>query len=301
MSKEKIKKVLNHFPTLYALVKVINNKRNNEFISFVNGYSENPEIIIAHPKKRETYIGKPVCKVIAGTKEDGFFACVRWALDGLYFCDSFGYLPIVKFPNESIYKDISIFADEVNPFEYFFEKTSKEIIYDLDEYPRVEYCNRNIFWAESLNGGISYKVSQDYIDKMSIIMSKYLLFKKDIMDYVNKTNSKLCLNERMLAVHVRGTDYRKNYRNHPIFLEAKDYYNAIDLALDSGKFDKIFLATDDEDILSEFLYNYKDMVVFLENSERKAGAEGVHTSKCVKKTQYYLALDVICDMICLSS
>lgn len=301
MNKEEIKKILSNFPTLYALVKVINNRHRNEFISFINGYNENPEIVIAHPKKKETYTGKPICKIVAGTREDGFFACVRWALDGLYFCDSFGYLPIVEFPNESIYKDISVFADEVNPFEYFFEKTDGDITNALDEYPRVEYCTRNYFWAENLNGGISYKVSQNYIDKMAIIMSKYLSFKKNVLEHVQKTNSTLCLNERTLAVHVRGTDYRKNYRNHPVFLETKDYYNAIDSVLNKGKFDRIFLATDDKDILSEFLGHYRDMVVFSESSERGTGTDGVHTSNCIRKSPYYLALDVISDMIALSS
>lgn len=297
MGKEKIKKIVKRNPFLYAVLRVINNRRDARFISFVNGYNDNWEIIFAHPQTTGKY-NRPVCRIVAGTRDDGFFACVRWALDGLYFCQKFGFTPVVSFPENSIYRDNEKFETEVNPFNYFFEDTVDNL---PPNYPTVEYSVRNMKFAESLNGGITYKVSKEYIDAMAEIMAEKLVFRKDVIQYAYRINKPLLIDNRTLGVHIRGTDYRKNYKNHPVFLETEEYYESIDKAMENGRFNKIYLATDDEKILNEFIAHYGEKVTFSDQSERSKGEQGVHTSHADKKTPYYLGLDVISDMIALSS
>ena len=294
--------ILNRFPVLAAVWRVVLNRKNPEFIEFINGIKDNANIVMVHPKSVEKYDGKPICMVRVGTKNDGFFACVRWALDGLYFCDQIGCIPYVVYPDNSIYSDHKVFKEDINPFNYFFESTINEPIENIQALPQIGYYPRNALLAERLNGGISYAVSERYIDQMSIIMRKYLHFNTDVKKYINKYISALEITDNILGVHIRGTDYRSNYKNHPVFLGSEDYYEKIDGALKKHGFKKLFLATDDEILLDEFIRHYgEEQIIYSKNVERGRGQVGIHTNQNKTKTPYYLGLDVIGDMCALSS
>lgn len=299
--KELIRKILDKHPVLFAIARIVRNKNNMDFISLVNGLEDNPNIVFLVPKQDIKYDGKAVCAIQAGTENDGFFACVRWALDGLYFCDKMNFVPVIYFAHNSIYFDEEVFGNDKNPFNYYFDDVESIDIGDLCGKPQIDFNPRNSLLAENMNGKLSYAVSNRYIEEMAYIMRKYLHFNSEVQAYMDLYIKDLRINEETLGVHIRGTDYKLNYRNHPNFVGSTEYFREIDHLLESRIFKKIFLATDDNDILDEFKNHYdEEQIIYSNKVERSNGVEGVHTRKNKGKTPYELGLDVIGDMGALS-
>ena len=123
--KEQIKKIIARNPILYIFLQLCKYRKDKEYIELVRGLRDNPNIINAY--KGEKNFDKTICLVEVGGDNDGFFACVRWALDGLYFCNQFGFIPVVKFSDNSLYSDNS-FPDNKNVFEYYLRLFKRTIL-----------------------------------------------------------------------------------------------------------------------------------------------------------------------------
>ena len=294
--KEQIKKIIARNPILYIFLQLCKYRKDKEYIELVRGLRDNPNIINAY--KGEKNFDKTICLVEVGGDNDGFFACVRWALDGLYFCNQFGFIPVVKFSDNSLYSDNS-FPDNKNVFEYYFKQPSNIQIKDIKKYSYIQYSSRNRLLAESLNGGVNYEVSEEYQNQMAQIMRKYLRFNDDVNTLIKQSVIERKINDKVLGVHIRGTDYKANYKNHPSYIPPEEYYSHIYEAFKMGKFNQIYLATDDQEILDSFIQEFgKEKVLYAKNNARVTGNKGVHITE--KTNHYQTGLDVICDMATLS-
>ena len=290
-----IKRILEKSPLLKAAAQLIKYRNDVEYIALVQGIRNNPNIIELKQQSCKHDTGKAVCLIKAGGKPDGFFACVRWALDGLYFCDAFGFIPYIVFDENSLYKDSSMPAN-INPFMYFFDEPYEA---DIDRVHYIKYSNRNRLFAERLNGGINYSVSHEYIEVMGELMKKYLHFNSVTLSSINEEMNRRKIDTSLLGVHIRGTDYKANYKNHPKYIEPKEYYPLIDAAMEKYGFSGIFLATDDKDILDEFILHYGEgKVCCAMNASRSTGLSGVHTAGIA--SPYKVGLEVIYDMCSLA-
>ena len=122
--------------------------------------------------------------------------------------------------------------------------------------------------------------------------------------YLENAINKYKINKNVLGVHVRGTDYRGNYANHPTFIEPSVYYQYIDEAIRKYSFDRIFLATDDKEILQEFLNHYgNEKIIYNPDVKRGSDNIGIHVIDSVNgnRNGYEKGLEVIGDMYILSS
>lgn len=297
MLKSKLKKILMHNDFFFSVLQMYKYRNDKEYIQLVRGLRSNPNIVTLCPAKIQ--FEKPVCLIEAGGKNDGFFACVRWALDGLYFCDQHGFVPVLKFSEHSLYKD-EIFSEEINPFEYYFEQPTNIGLQSMADHSYIKYSPRNGLLAENMNKGVSYDVSNEYENSMAQVAGKYLRFNARTLQAIEEYLKDKEVNLKdMLGVHIRGTDYKKNYKNHPAYISPEGYYPYIREALASKKFQGIYLATDDEEILNTFLQEFgEENVVYAKNNMRGSGMSGVHTSNEGKR--YQAGLEVICDMAALS-
>lgn len=293
--KDKIKNFLSSFPFAYSILQMMKYRKDIDYITLISGLRNNPNIVNLIPG--ELSFEKSVCLVQAGGKSDGFFACVRWALDGLYFCDKYGFIPVIKFHDNSLYNDTE-FSKTLNAYEYYFDQPSMITLGDIRTRSYIQYSSRNRLLAENLNNGVNYCVSERYEEEMSYVMKKYLHFNAETQKKINEAVSSRNISQDVLGVHIRGTDYKNNYRNHPAYISPGEYDPFIREAMNSGKFSKIFLATDDQEILEEFIRLYgKQTIVFAENNCRERGNIGVHTSN---SSRYQAGIEVICDMASLS-
>ena len=101
--------------------------------------------------------------------------------------------------------------------------------------------------------------------------------------------------DNCLGVHVRGTDHYQ----HGALLDLPFYFKKIDEKLNTGDFKKLFLATDEERIVQQFINKYGDFVNINSNITRSSTCQGIHLSNLINKEQ--LAIDVLIDAISLAN
>lgn len=303
MMKKKLLEMAEKNPALYNILMILKYRHDERFMELVRGARQNPNLVVLQENPEKAEQNSVLYRIEIGGENDGFFALVRWTLDALYFCDCFSFLPEIRFSENILYYD-STMPRNLNPYEYYFEQPLAAFQEQCEKAGAViEYEPRNGLKAESLNDGVSYQISEKYIDAMSRVMRKYLHFNEETKKRIERENQKRTVNETVLGVHIRGTDYKSNYKNHPQYIPPSEYYGYIDEALEKYGFQKVYIATDDEEILQEFLRHYgEERVLYSSDTQRSSGTEGVHTSSGSVREhhKYMLGMDVICDMCALA-
>ena len=234
-----------------------------------------------------------------GTWGDGFFAEYKRLLNYLYYADFWGFKPYVHFGKEFTYAEERPVNGTSNPFEYFFEPIVKAEDVDKHQY-YIE--SRQVDWelANRLKPVNGYEMSEEYICAMAKISQKYIKWNKVTNEYLETANQ-LLGNYRTLAVHVRLTDFKKNYWGHPVCVSAEEYLEFVKEAIAKHGFDKIFLATDDTETVELFQKEFKNRLLFYNDVVRSTGNVSVAFSKEDRENHHYkLALEVIRDMYTLS-
>lgn len=288
-------------PMLYDVLLVFKHRKDKDFLRQIQGLRTNANIVEFVDMPNAVSGDGILCDIEIDAPNDGFFALVRWALDALYFCDCFSLKPFIKFSQNTLYYDNSL-PWGGNPFEYYFQQPlSKKEISDCRAL--IRYDSRNRLKAENLNEGISYQVTENYMEQMAVMMRKYLQFNSETQRIIEEEIKKRSVNEKVLGIHIRGTDYKLNYKDHPIYISPEIYYEYIDSALKKYEFEKLYIATDDEDILKEFINRYGlEKVLYSRETTRGSGTCGVHMGNAIREHhRYRLGLEVICDMCTLSA
>lgn len=235
----------------------------------------------------------------------GFFAMYRYWMEYLYFADICGYIPVINVDKNCTYHEKGMILGTNNVFEYYFKQPSAITLNELKQSDKVIYsdtCHREMVELVLTGKRGHYYCNTRYKYFMSKIVNKYLNFNQATSTYVNTGLDNLSFREnKILGVHIRGTDFRKKYNRHPVFVTAQDCFKCIDGLFKESKYSKIFLATDDESILREFISEYGENVcyytdVFRSNDRRSVAFHENNRDK----NKYKLGLEVIRDMYTLS-
>lgn len=246
---------------------------------------------------------KIIYHICAPAESLGFFAMYRHWLEYIYFADICGYVPVIETSSDFAYLDDS--KKRHNAFENYF----KQPMISLNDAKRS--CN--VISSSSIHREMvelvltgrynHYKYTQKYLCYMSQVVRKYIKFNDETEKYVFEGTEKLGIKAyKMLGVHIRGTDFRKQYANHPAYISENEVFERVDNLI--GKYDKLFLATDDKRILENFkgkygtgvMCYYEDVarndenksVVFMRNQDERPN------------NKYMLGLEVIRDMYTLA-
>lgn len=248
-------------------------------------------------------------KVIYYIEEDnaslGFFAMYRNWLEYLYFADACGYIPVISAGNHFAYREEKKINGNSNPFEYYFMQPSSISIKTAKVSAKVisaDIIHRKMV-EQVLTGKTStYKYNKKYLYLMAQIAKKYLRYNDATKKYLNDSIKSIkCGTEKVLGVHMRGTDFRVQYDNHPVYLDVNDCYKEIDNLMLNGLYNKIFLATDDTRILKSFENKYGEKLCYYKDVERGSTNKSVAFCKNNREQhKYLLGLEVIRDMYTLS-
>lgn len=248
-----------------------------------------------NPKKTIYYINE-------ANEDLGFFAMFRYWLEYLYFADVCGYTPVIEVGSDFAYSD-GVYS--ANAFEDYFvqprislqeaKKSSNVIFSSIDHRNMVSLI---------LTGRFShYYFNKRYLYLMSKVVQKYIKFNDRTTRYINSGIESLGLTKfKVLGVHVRGTDFRKQYTNHPVYLHEEEVFEEIDKIIKN--YDKLFLATDDNRVLKSFKDKYeKEVLCYYSDVMRGDKNTSVIFIKNEKErinNNYLLGLEVIRDMYTLS-
>lgn len=230
----------------------------------------------------------------------GFFAVYNKLLTLLYFADQYHLNPVIRFGRGYYYAEQHPVNGTDNPFEYYFMQPCGISVEDIMQYQCVLKSRKeNSNFAIALNeksGG--YMRSERYLNEMAKVSAKYIRLNDIVTKMIQNDIKNLGINlENTLAVHVRGTDFKKNYNGHPVQVMITEYLQETVSVFQKGNYDAVFLATDDADAIGAFQEKLGDKVVYYQNVVRSSGNDTVmHSSLSRQNHHYKLGLEVLRDM-----
>lgn len=308
--KENINSMIKSNLRLYCLLRILKNFNNIEFfkqIDLINKDPNNLRMLDFGEKNKD----KNILLITRSSPNMGMGGFLRQTLYGLYDAEKLGFVPVVHY-KKCPYRDKSYDEDIKNPFEYYFEQPDK---ISLDE----TYNSSRVFLFEGIHlsrinkefgrlvGDVvaDYVVNDEWLKILGQIARKYLLLNQKTKLFIKKSIIENFPNdwesEKVLAIHVRGTDFALNWENHPNIVNVEDFFSSVDIALEKGQFKYIFLATDDSSRLELFKQRYGDRLLYFTDVHRSSGTINVALEKNDRKHNNYLnGLEVIRDMYTLA-
>lgn len=249
--------------------------------------------------------GTAVYFIEEDNKDLGFCAMYRAWIEYIYLADVCGLIPVIQAGKHFAYREDSAINGTRNAFEYYFEQPTSVGVRTAGRKRNVLHsCVFHREMVELVFTGkcAHYGYTKRYMHEMARIIRKYIKFNAQTQQYVDTGIEKLGINDaKVLGVHIRGTDFRAKYDNHPIYVTEEDCFQEVDYLLQEGAYEKIFVATDDARILKNFLIKYGEKMCFYEDVERSNRNRSVAFSKSSRRQhRYLLGMEVIRDMYTLS-
>ena len=241
-----------------------------------------------------------------GDRGDGFFAEYNRLLMYLYVADRFHFTPVVQFSEEYLYHEDHMVNGSDNPYQYYFLQPAGIEPYEAQKSRNVvfsQYVHTLLNDLEGNRAGI-YGYSDRYIMIMGDIDAKYIRMNPIVSEFVEKGIDDIigeCDSERIIGVHFRGTDYRKGLNGHPEYMTPERQIEKVNELLATGKYDKIFLATDDTEALKAFKNCFGKQLSYYDDVFRSSSDTSVAFSINKRENHHYmLGLEVLRDMETLS-
>ena len=305
--KNRIKKNLLKHKTLYLFLYALKNRNNIKFMDKIF----NPEMFLQVTSYGNQNYDKNIYLIDISSEYMGFGAYFRWCLEALFEANRLGFMPVIKFGKLCPYNEKDGFDLGTNSFEYYFNPVSDISLKEI-------YQSKNVFifsqtdliraekalgiYDENSNVICGYSFDENYIKEMGKIVKRYILINENTKDYIDKSIDDLFKRKnkkanKVLAVHIRGTDFALNWDRHPNMVKPADYFPLIDNAVEKYKFDYIFLATDDSNLLTIFKDKYGDKLIYFRDVNRSDEKINVAYVKNDRKNNNYLnGLEVVRDI-----
>lgn len=231
-----------------------------------------------------------------GYNFNGFCSLFRFTLCHLAFSEDINMVPVVYWGDKTLYYD-KTFVNTSNVFEYFFEPVSSVSYKDIQKCSHVVESKGSDANAFGTTGG--YSIPEDEIKFLSEYVFKYIKLKSDVENFINK---EFYTGVKTLGVHVRATDFNKGYNRHPKVVTPTEYLEHAKKAYYEEKFEKVFLATDDQNVIELFANEFGDNLRFYNDTFRSSNGEAIHYGPQVSNREhhkYFLGLEILRDFYTL--
>ena len=315
--KNRVRQILKNKNRAYIIARCINDLNNPRLIQLMKGYfgdsHDYVSIILEH--KGTKYPDEIVYGVRFRIPNDktskrdggGFCALLRMTLLGLNFPDYLKMTPVVEWGSNSAYYDPDMDSITLNVFEYYFKPVSKIRYNEIEECRNVVAKNSfdtdsYFFMDRASDMGASYLVKQDEIERLGYLYKKYIHLNQTAKEYIEGNLDSILNQGTILAVHVRGTDFNVGYRFHPMAISVDEYLAKAKETYSRGNYDKVFLATDDDNALELFKQEFKDKLLYYTDVFRSHDHIGAHVTPSNRQLHYYrLGLEVLRDVYTLAN
>lgn len=233
----------------------------------------------------------------------GFFANYNRVLAYLYFSDQHHLTPVVEYDRETMYAEENPVNGSSNPFEYYFDQPGGVSLDEMKKSGTVLAALRENSWLvnELEEVSVNYVHSERFVSEMGRIVKSYIRLNEPVKRYLMQQKAQLLGEKSVLGVHVRGTDFKQNYNGHPVFIPVEEFLQQAVKMMDQGKYDRIFLATDDLNAVEQFQAVFGEKLVYYDDVIRSNGEVTVMKSDLSRKNHHYLlGLEVLRDMMTLA-
>jgi len=276
-------------------------RKEPEFREHVLNAYQNPEYLHLYSYGNE-YKGETIYLVDEQGNGVGFFAELGVTLIKLYFADERGFTPYVCWGENYLYYEPGGIEGEKNAFLHYFAPASHVV--DIQRARHVVKSEiRHYEQVKSLFGAVSYDVSEAYVDAMADMLKKYIRYNERVKAYLTAQFQALLGEKRTLGVHYRGTDFRKQYNNHPVAVRIEQTLGEVRKLIQTGKYEQIFLATDENDAVEKFRKAFGERVrIYPDTFRDDGGDDSIAFSKSDREHhKYRLGLEVLRDQYTLTN
>lgn len=310
----KLKIFIKKHDRLYVICKSVRRMNDPVFREIIRGYydvdhQEACTLLLEH--SGELMPDKIVYDISRGEEKHtrvGFGASMHRLLYGLKFAEMINAVPRVLWGPNMPYYDHGMDDITKNAFEYYFEPLSEAANYPLKEFKNILKSNGKEILIYQNMVDESYNVNDNNIKILAEMYKKYIHLNEKTSQYINYEINKLFnrneheVPSRILGVHVRGTDFNLNLANHPHVITPKEYLAKTKALFSRGKYDKIFIATEDSSVIEMFSSEFGDNILYYKDVFRTSGNSSPHTTPNGRQlNNYKLGLEVLRDVYTLSN
>ena len=260
-------------------------KRENRILKYVNSSSNSK--LFKFGKKNS----KKIFYVIKRQPGGGLFSNLLYVLNQLIVAEKKKMIPIVDMENfTNYYNEKKKINSTYNSWLYYFSQVSKYKLNDTYNSKRVKFSFEKHTHSTSNN----YKKNEKNLKK---IYKKYIKIKDEHINEARKFVYRNKINKKTLGIHWRGSDH-KVLPSHPFPPTKKQILKLTRKIMKKGKFEKIFLVTEEKNYLEIFKRNFGKKVKFY-NSFRSDNRKDFNYCKR-KNHRYKLGKESLIEVLILS-
>lgn len=303
-----IKAVLKNNDRLYSAYKALRAPNGTPLHQVIAGYcgkSEDDIVIHFHkygemnPNKKFMIIGNATEYAV------GFWGMVNMAMIELEFARFYNLTPYIYW-KDCVYSEREPVDGKTNVFEYYYTSV---LNVSLDEIMNSRY----VFDMQGMNLGnithfmheheiVSYVGRSKEVELEAKIYKKYFILNDGTKKYIDENIRRTLNGKKTLGVHARGGDFRIGYENHPKFGGFAQHVSIARKLMEQNKYERVFLATDDEEAIQLFQKEFGEQLVYYSDVERAVGTVSAHVRKTDRPLDNYRkGLEVLRDAYTLAA
>lgn len=196
----------------------------------------------------------------------GLFGVFNYVVHHLKLAEKNGLVPVIDwqyYPNSSMLED-SLVGKE-NVWDYFWEQPGR---ISLDE----AYHSKNVTMSSGagMSDGFVEIHNPELIAKTHRLVDQYVKLNQQTAQYVEQEYLRLDMKDsKVLGVRCRGTDFKLSPKFHAIVPTLDETITKIEeKQKEWGVYEKILLATEDEDIFQSMLEYFDEKLIYVQGGER---------------------------------
>ena len=231
--------------------------------------------------------------VIQRSPGGGMFSNLNYVINHLLIAKKYNFVPIVDMENfPTFYNEKVKIFNSYNAWDYYFEKINQKKLSEVYKSKLVIFSHSKYSSNFYFDGFRNLSNEHKEITKKKIKFKKYLL--SEAKNYLIK-NFK---NYKVLGVHFRGTDQKRQER-HPFPATVKQIENNINYLIYRFKYKKIFLVTEEKEYLDYFKRKFGKKLIFYNSHTSKN--QNIFLDKTRAKHRYKIGKENIINMLLLSN
>lgn len=266
---------------------------------------KNP-LVVRYRHYGELNKGITIYHIYFGTKNEqrlGYCCLLKYTLLHLAYADRMGFIPFIEWTKVLPYTEENAVGGKCNGFEYFMNNSSPFVIDDVFKSDLV-VCSkphdRFLIYDYKMSSTGSYEAGEREIEIMSKMFKKYIKFNEIGVREILNPASKLLNRGKCLGVHVRGTDFNKNFDGHPKAISAERYMRQVEQIFSEHRYQYVFLATDEVQTVNKFREKFGERLLYYDVLRSENG-DSIHYEAISMRenNKYYLGMEILKDVYTL--
>ena len=200
------------------------------------------------------------CDIRLYSDEGGLFCLWLKALSGISYSIRNGLIPVIDMQTKENILVTDKERKTINAWEYFFLQPGGVHFSEIKGKKNVVILEN----PRSLDGISDLISSETAADYWRTVVKRFIAFSAEQQEIVDKNIDVFNTSERWLGVLARGTDYLNPEDSHPDQPVVEELVKKIDEMSERNNCSRLFVATEDADILDGLIGVYGDRLFYLE-------------------------------------